>query len=116
MRPEERYPNAAAYLGWVKRCFAETKAGRRVQTNWAGPELNHEGFQQEFLRALHRRIQRNSKIEPRGRKTDQMYQTQLFRDRQAIDDKRNRRIRMYYIGTPELKKRFAQLIDDHNEY
>jgi hypothetical protein len=115
MRPEERYPNAAAYLGWVKRCFAETKAGRRVQTNWAGPELNHEGFQQEFLRALHRRIQRNGNIEPRGRKMSHEYQTELFRDRQSIAAKRGQRIRMYYLATPELKRRFSHLLDNYND-
>ena len=115
MSPQERYPKAAAYLAWVKRCFAETKAGRQIHTHWASPALNHEGFREEFLRALHKRIQRNGNIEPKGRKADQQYQTQLLRDRHAIADKQGRRIRLYYIGTPELKKRFAHLIDRYDD-
>lgn len=113
--PAERYPKAAAYLGWVKRCFAETKAGRRVQTNWAGPALTHEAFREEFLKALHKRIQQKGNTEPKGRKTSSEYQINLMRDRQSIAAKQGSRIRMYYIGTPELKRRFAHLIDSHHD-
>lgn len=50
-----------------------------------------------------------------GRKWDDTYQRELLRDCWNIREKVTKRVRLYQIMTPELRRRYQHLLDDRNE-
>lgn len=111
-----RYRDPATYLNLV-RCDRQALAeGKRVRLHWT----DHDGmdatqFRAEFLAALDKRISLKAGPSPSWRKLDSLYQTELSRDWQAIEEKIRRRVRLTYLGTPELRRRFAHLITPYHE-
>lgn len=105
-RPYIRYsPKPTNYVdGW--------KRAKRYAPTHKGWEQNYQGY----ITALHNRINKRAGDERvMLRKCGDLYQTGLIRDRRAIWEKLNLRVRLYGLETPELRKRFAHLIDDRNE-
>lgn len=112
-----RYPDPGDYLALCKRAFAVTAAGGLVRLHWNGNDLDLHGWQQEFRRALNRRITGGASPNHRGRpmrKLDALYQTGLLRDRRRIDDYARHRIvhPCNRLETPELQKRFLWHYDE----
>lgn len=107
-----RYREAKSYLDICKRAFDTTGRGGKVRLFWNGDALDAQGWRDEFLRALHRRISGPDAANHRGkpkRKLAELYQTGLIRDRRKIDD--YVRFRAVHpcrrLDTPELQSRFA---------
>lgn len=50
-----------------------------------------------------------------GRKWDWTYQVGFRRDQSAIRDKIARRVRLYYLETPECRERFAHLVSERED-
>ena len=50
-----------------------------------------------------------------GRKWTERYQADLVRDCDAIRRKVQQRVRLYQLATPELRRRYAHLLDDPRE-
>lgn len=109
------YPQAGAYLEAWQRARTITEQGGRIQMFWNTNPLDVNGLHREMQGAIDRRINAKGNIEGAGRKLDQDYQVQLGRDRRAIEAKLNDRVVLEYIGTPELKRRYAHLIVNRRE-
>lgn len=50
-----------------------------------------------------------------GRKWTDEYQVDQMRDCDAVRRKLQQRVRLYQLATPELRRRYAHLLDDRNE-
>jgi len=113
MKPLWEYDHVHEYLEWCKKAFTGLKADPNayVKTNWAGPRLDFEGLRREFVKALNKRINLKSGL-VETRKWDSDYQRHLYRDQRIINDAA-RRCRHGGSGpsTPELRKRFPQVVD-----
>ncbi len=100
------YRNAGDYLAIVRRIRAALDAGTLVQLSWSGPQLNQEGWQREFHKALDERINLKVGPPPRWRKLASTYQTELFRDQGKLREITLQRIRHYQFATDEVRKRY----------
>ncbi len=108
------YPHCKDYLNICRAAFYSTSRGQKIRLYWNSPELDAAGWKAEFMTALDKRITAKAG-EPKGRKFDALYQTELERDCRAIRDRVTRRIRLYQVMTPELRKRFGHLVTNHND-
>lgn len=104
-----QYSNPGEYLAWAQKCFALTRAGKRIKTDWAGEMLDLAAWRKEFVLALHKRINLKSAEPQRWRKLDPYYQTELKRDQWAIERLRER-VLIYRFSTPELNNRLGHLL------
>ena len=73
----------------------------------------------KILREYHKMLQdvinRHDPAYGKGRKWKEQYQDGLMRDARRLMEKRQRRVSMYCLDTPELRRRFGHLIDDPHE-
>lgn len=113
--PADHYRRPGEYVALLRAARADLDAGKRVSLAWNGPAMDREAFLRAVVRALHRRINAKGGIDRHGRKHDEIYQTELARDRNRIQARVTRRVRMYQIHTPELRARFAHLIDRYDD-
>lgn len=105
-----RYQHVGEILAFYRWARAETEAGRPIRLSWAGRSYDADGWRRQFRLALDRRINLKVGPEPRWRKLDDRYQTEMERDCRAIRDKVQHRSSLHQITTPELRRRFAHLI------
>jgi hypothetical protein len=108
--PAWTYRHVGAYLAFRRLAETTIERGGRVQESWAGHELDAAGWQRACATALDRRINLKAGPPPPWRKLDEAYQTALLRDARAIQDRLTRRVRLYQLGTPELRARFSHLL------
>ncbi len=111
-----KYQYVHEMLGAYKRAFAILKAGGRIAMRWGESDLDLAGFQQEFRRALDRRI--NLKVsdgKPRGRRDCYEYDIAAWRDSRRIREILTRRIRHYHFETAEARTRFGHLLARYDD-
>lgn len=109
-------PHKGQYVAWVKRIRTAFKEGfHRAQITWGDYQTAAE-FERGYMLALNRRINNRAGIQFSGRKMGNDYQTNLRRDQRALQDKLQRRIRVYQFSTPDVRKRFGHLLDSNTEF
>ena len=106
-------PGGASFAKTYVQAWREglrlTAAGQSVRLFRDGRTLNAAEFRAEMLRALEERIALKAGPAPTGRKHSPDYQRGLLQD---ANDLRaiHRRVRVYQLRTPELSRRFANLL------
>lgn len=107
-------PEPAAYVKAWRRGRELTAAGQTVRFFWGSADLNAEGFTRAMRRALDLRINARGGPEPKWRKLDDLYQTELQRDSADLRRLRTSRIRpgLRCWRSPECRARFADLLEN----
>lgn len=103
-------------VGMVVRDWKALRAlpdDARVQA-WGWPETAAR-VKASMRERLHLKISSKLSWYGVGRKWGDIYQTEQLRDCWRIRDKVTKRVRMYQIMTPELRRRYQHLLDDRNE-
>ncbi len=108
-----KYSYISEYLSWLKKCYSTFDRGGRVQMSWAGPMLDQSAWRRKVREAMDLRINLKVRPEPIGRKYDEMYQTDLHRDKNDLHSILQRRVRIYQFRTPDVKRRFGHLLSSH---
>jgi len=109
------YPEFSWYLERVLWAFRTTRAGGKIQLTWCSPELDAEGWRDEFQAALDRRISGRMPHEQRGgRKFSDEYQTNIMRDAHDLA-LRAAGVRVYSLRTPELRTRLRHLLSSYDD-
>ncbi len=109
------YRNAGDYLAIVRRIRAALDAGTLVQLSWSGPQLNQEGWQREFHKALDERINLKVGQPLHWRKLAHTYQIELFRDQRKLREIMLQRIRHYQFATDEVHKRYGHRLAPYDD-
>jgi len=108
----ENYPKPGAYVQLWKRVKAAYHESPNTEApwldGWTKPVCE---IWQEFVTAMHSRINKRGGLGKRGRKDSQDYVTRLRRDQRAIQAKVQNRVRLYQFQTVEAEKRFGHLLD-----
>lgn len=78
-------------------------------------ECDGNNILREYHKMLQDVINRHDPAYGKGRKWKEQYQDGLMRDARRLKEKRQARVRMYSLDTPELRRRFGHLIDDPHE-
>lgn len=112
-----RHWNAArCYLELCRNVQAALTEGRRVRLHWTDWEgLDREGWRQEFLMVLNRRINLKAGPPPLWRKLDPEYQTGLRRDQQRLHAWLQQRVRFYQFETDFCRTRFGHLLPERGD-
>ncbi len=105
-----KYEMVHNYLAAMKTAFSHVKAGGTIKMNWAGPVLNLFEFREEFVSALHRRINLKAGISDDAGYSDKVMRWR--RDQRRLQDINNR-IRVYQFETPEVRGRFGHLLANY---
>jgi hypothetical protein len=105
-------PEPGAYVKAWRRGRELTAAGQKVRFFWGSADLNAEQFTRAMRRALDLRINARVGPEPKWRKLDDLYQTELHRDASDLWKLRTFRIRpgLAHWRSPECRMRFAHLL------
>lgn len=109
----ERRVSIPSYMKAIRRA-KEVLHGtfpNTLETWWSG---SGECIVAQFRKALHKRISAHLPGYGKGRKWDEIYQTEQMRDCQAVR-RAVKRVRIYQLMTPELRRRFKHLLSDLNE-
>ena len=110
-----KYRHVHDYLTWYRKARAHTEGGGTMQTNWAGPTLDADGFREEFRKALDNRINLKVGPYPTGRKYDSDYQAACWQDSNDLRAHLQRRVRIYQWRTAECRARFSGLLARYDE-
>jgi hypothetical protein len=117
---KKNFPGLTSYLKNWKKIVEMDNAGdtSKIMFNelWSNGYNDAHYWRMNFLQAVNNRIMtRGQDWKPRGKKDNQEYFCDLRRDKHAIEDKINRRIRIYQFNTSEVRNRFGHLLSDRNE-
>ncbi len=110
-----RIADPRSFLRELRKAEAVFALGGTVTTWWGGPSLDREAFRRTYRDTIDALITRRGGTPTHWRKLDDAYQTEQMRDCRAIRDTQQRRVRLYYLGTPELRRRFGHLRSSHQE-
>lgn len=108
----QNYPKPKAYVqAWqrLKTVCQENPNAKMVGVNW-WPQPVCE-IQQEFITAMHKRINERGGLGKRGRKDNHEFFVRLLWDQRAIQAKVRDRVSVYQFQTAEARKRFGHLLD-----
>ena len=113
-------PEAGAYVRAWKRGKRITAEGGRFAMDWAGSDLTADQFNRKMRGYLDARINlRGGQMSLGGpllaRKGTAEYQISLWRDCRAVRDILTRRLRVYQLETPEMRKRYGHLLASYSD-
>lgn len=103
-------PSPGAYVSaWRKA--KTSSANTYFHVSWDRPSVPRDEVLREFATALHRRINVRG-----GRDCDNApIPSEWIRDQRRVDDKLNRRVRVYQFETATCRKRFAHLLSSWDD-
>lgn len=106
------YQHVSDYLRFIKKAqaFFQANPDGQIKIFWSSRELDQEGFKKEFRKALDIRINLKGGMAQGSRKYSDQYQVSLMRDARSIREWSSRRVICYYLGTKELKKKYAHIL------
>lgn len=112
----QRARNPRAFLRMIRLARSVVARGGTVTTWWGGAPLDEAGFRREHRAMLERWITARGGPAPAWRKLDPDYQRAQLQDCLDIRSRTARRVRIgpRQLRTPELRRRFSDLITDHD--
>jgi hypothetical protein len=117
---KKNFPGLTSYLKYWKMIIEKDNRGDTdligFNEFWSDGYNDAHYWRKHFLQGVNNRIMtRGEDWRPRGKKDNDTYFTDMMRDKHALQDKVNRRIRVYQFNTPEVKRRFVHLLSDRRE-
>ena len=111
---ERSKPGMQKWQGAKQRVLA-AKPGTSFKVDWH-TQWTKEEFFQEYYEVLDKAINARAGVAFKGRKFDSDYQTNLLRDKQAIENRLQHRIIVRQFNTPEVTKRFSHLLTTREDF
>lgn len=112
----QKYPHPGAYVTLWRRVKALPASDAYiVEADRRGWGDSANTLKRRFRDAVHNRINVRGKVDMSGRKWDEDYQTNLFRDQHALHDKLQKRVMVYQFLTDTVRNRFGHLLTDRRE-
>lgn len=105
------YPNPGAYVTLWRRVKALPKSDAYIlEADRRGWGDSANTMKRRFHDAVHHRINRRGGLNMFGRRWDEDYQTNLFRDQSALHGRLQRRIIVRQFATDVVRRRFSHLL------